>query len=153
MASPREPGLRDLHDWWQAANYLTVGQIYLLANPMLQEPLRPEHIKPRLLGHWGTSPGPSLVYAHLNRRFHLAPEALKRAGGMTDFDLYIQKCKISRSASRCSTSTAAMCSNTSKILRKFETGGGRIEFAFLFPARRVRAHEGSNAPMTKPGHA
>ena len=67
MATPREPELRDLHDWWQAANYLTVGQIYLLANPMLQEPLRPEHIKPRLLGHWGTSPGLSLLYAHLNR--------------------------------------------------------------------------------------
>jgi xylulose-5-phosphate/fructose-6-phosphate phosphoketolase len=59
--------LRDLHDWWRAANYLTVGQIYLLANPMLAEPLRPEHIKPRLLGHWGTSPGLNLIYAHLNR--------------------------------------------------------------------------------------
>ncbi len=53
--------------WWRAANYLTVGQIYLQANPLLREPLRPEHIKPRLLGHWGTSPGLSLLYAHLNR--------------------------------------------------------------------------------------
>ena len=53
--------------WWRAANYLTVGQIYLQANPLLAEPLRPEHIKPRLLGHWGTSPGLSLIYAHLNR--------------------------------------------------------------------------------------
>jgi xylulose-5-phosphate/fructose-6-phosphate phosphoketolase len=53
--------------YWRAANYLTVGQIYLLANPLLREPLRPEHIKPRLLGHWGTSPGLSLIYAHLNR--------------------------------------------------------------------------------------
>ena len=53
--------------WWRAANYLTVGQIYLQSNPLLREPLRPEHIKPRLLGHWGTSPGLSLVYAHLNR--------------------------------------------------------------------------------------
>jgi xylulose-5-phosphate/fructose-6-phosphate phosphoketolase len=56
-----------IHDWWRAANYLTVGQIYLLSNPLLTEPLRPEHIKPRLLGHWGTSPGLSLIYAHLNR--------------------------------------------------------------------------------------
>ena len=56
-----------VHDWWRAANYLTVGQIYLLGNPLLTEPLRPQHIKPRLLGHWGTSPGLSLVYAHLNR--------------------------------------------------------------------------------------
>jgi xylulose-5-phosphate/fructose-6-phosphate phosphoketolase len=53
--------------YWRAANYLTVGQIYLLDNPLLREPLRPEHIKPRLLGHWGTSPGLSLIYAHLNR--------------------------------------------------------------------------------------
>src|SRR6266511_4462372 len=53
--------------YWRAANFLTVGQIYLQDNPLLREPLRPEHIKPRLLGHWGTSPGLSLVYAHLNR--------------------------------------------------------------------------------------
>jgi xylulose-5-phosphate/fructose-6-phosphate phosphoketolase len=53
--------------WWRAANYLSVGQIYLLDNPMLREPLRAEHVKPRLLGHWGTTPGLNLVYAHLNR--------------------------------------------------------------------------------------
>jgi xylulose-5-phosphate/fructose-6-phosphate phosphoketolase len=52
---------------WRAANYLTVGQIYLQANPLLAEPLVPEHIKPRLLGHWGTSPGLNLLYVHLNR--------------------------------------------------------------------------------------
>ncbi|MCW5889226.1 MAG: phosphoketolase family protein [bacterium] len=59
--------LAGLDAWWRAANYLTVGQIYLQANPLLREPLRPEHVKPRLLGHWGTSPGLSLVYVHLNR--------------------------------------------------------------------------------------
>jgi xylulose-5-phosphate/fructose-6-phosphate phosphoketolase len=53
--------------YWRAANYLSVGQIYLLDNPLLTEPLRAEHIKPRLLGHWGTTPGLNLVYAHLNR--------------------------------------------------------------------------------------
>ncbi len=53
--------------YWRAANYLSVGQIYLLDNPLLREPLRPEHIKPRLLGHWGTTPGQNFVYAHLNR--------------------------------------------------------------------------------------
>src|SRR5262252_2153483 len=52
---------------WRAANYLTVGQIYLQANALLREPLTPDHIKPRLLGHWGTSTGLSLLYAHLNR--------------------------------------------------------------------------------------
>ncbi|GAC1565265.1 MAG: phosphoketolase family protein [Ktedonobacteraceae bacterium] len=56
-----------MHRYWNAANYLTVGQIYLRANPLLREPLRPEHIKPRLLGHWGTSPGLSFIYVHLNR--------------------------------------------------------------------------------------
>src|SRR6266702_3231314 len=56
-----------LDAWWRAANYLSVGQIYLLGNPMLAEPLRPEHVKPRLLGHWGTTPGLNLIYAHLNR--------------------------------------------------------------------------------------
>ena len=59
--------LRLLDAYWRAANYLSVGQIYLLDNPLLREPLRPEHIKPRLLGHWGTTPGLNLLYAHLNR--------------------------------------------------------------------------------------
>jgi xylulose-5-phosphate/fructose-6-phosphate phosphoketolase len=58
----------DLIDrYWRAANYLSVGQIYLLDNPLLREPLKPEHVKPRLLGHWGTTPGLNFVYAHLNR--------------------------------------------------------------------------------------
>jgi len=59
--------LRLLDAYWRAANYLSVGQIYLLDNPLLREPLRPEHVKPRLLGHWGTTPGLNLIYAHLNR--------------------------------------------------------------------------------------
>src|SRR5450631_377427 len=59
--------LAALDAYWRAANYLTVGQIYLIDNPLLREPLRVEHIKPRLLGHWGTSPGLSLLYVHLNR--------------------------------------------------------------------------------------
>ena len=53
--------------WWRAANYLSVGQIYLLDNPLLREPLQPEQVKPRLLGHWGTTPGLNLIYAHMNR--------------------------------------------------------------------------------------
>ena len=53
--------------YWRAANYLSVGQIYLLDNPLLRQPLRPEHVKPRLLGHWGTTPGLNLLYAHMNR--------------------------------------------------------------------------------------
>jgi xylulose-5-phosphate/fructose-6-phosphate phosphoketolase len=59
--------LEPIDTWWRAANYLAVGQIYLLDNPLLREPLRIEHTKPRLLGHWGTTPGLNLLYAHLNR--------------------------------------------------------------------------------------
>ncbi|TFV87319.1 phosphoketolase family protein [Blastococcus sp. CT_GayMR20] len=62
-----EDELTAIDAWWRAANYLSVGQIYLMANPLLREPLRPEHIKPRLLGHWGTTPGLNFLYAHLNR--------------------------------------------------------------------------------------
>src|SRR5438270_1384266 len=59
--------LRRMDAWWRAANYLSVGQIYLYANPLLKKPLRREHVKPRLLGHWGTTPGLNFVYAHVNR--------------------------------------------------------------------------------------
>ena len=62
-----EEDLRCIDGWWRAANYLSVGQIYLLENPLLREPLRIEHTKPRLLGHWGTTPGLNFIYAHLNR--------------------------------------------------------------------------------------
>ncbi len=59
--------VRVIDAYWRAANYLSVGQIYLLDDPLLKEPLRPEHIKPRLLGHWGTTPGLNFIYAHMNR--------------------------------------------------------------------------------------
>ena len=65
VLSSRELDLVDAY--WRAANYLTIGQIYLLDNPLLREPLKADHIKPRLLGHWGTSPGQNLLYVHLNR--------------------------------------------------------------------------------------
>jgi xylulose-5-phosphate/fructose-6-phosphate phosphoketolase len=67
MTSELPTELRDLDAYWRAANYLSVGQIYLLANPLLRQPLAPDHIKPRLLGHWGTTPGQNFIYAHLNR--------------------------------------------------------------------------------------
>ena len=59
--------LRLIDALWRAANYLSVGQIYLLDNPLLRAPLTRAHIKPRLLGHWGTTPGLNFIYAHLNR--------------------------------------------------------------------------------------
>ncbi len=61
---PTDAELARIDAWWRAANYLSVGQIYLLDNPLLREPLRPEHVKPRLLGHWGTTPGLNFIYAH-----------------------------------------------------------------------------------------
>jgi xylulose-5-phosphate/fructose-6-phosphate phosphoketolase len=59
--------LRKIDAYWRAANYLSIGQIYLFDNPLLSEPLSVAHIKPRLLGHWGTTPGLNFIYAHLNR--------------------------------------------------------------------------------------
>jgi xylulose-5-phosphate/fructose-6-phosphate phosphoketolase len=59
--------LREMHSYWQAANYLSVGQIYLLDNPLFRQPLTQSHVKPRLLGHWGTTPGLNFIYVHLNR--------------------------------------------------------------------------------------
>lgn len=59
--------LRKINAYWRAANYLSVGQIYLLDNLLLKQPLKKEHVKPRLLGHWGTTPGLNFIYAHCNR--------------------------------------------------------------------------------------
>ena len=56
-----------LNSWWRAANYLSVGQIYLMNNPLLRKPLSRDDVKPRLLGHWGTTPGLTFLYAHANR--------------------------------------------------------------------------------------
>jgi len=76
MTTRSEPSRFDelefLDRYWRAANYLSVGQIYLLDNPLLREPLKPEHIKPRLLGHWGTTPGLNFIYAHLNRAIRIS---------------------------------------------------------------------------------
>jgi xylulose-5-phosphate/fructose-6-phosphate phosphoketolase len=68
MDTPLSPELlRKMHAYWRAANYLSVGQIYLYDNPLLKEPLKLDHIKPRLLGHWGTTPGLNFIYVHMNR--------------------------------------------------------------------------------------
>jgi xylulose-5-phosphate/fructose-6-phosphate phosphoketolase len=81
LAEPGDDDLDRLDTWWRAANYLTIGQIYLRANPLLREPLKPEHIKPRLLGHWGTSPGLSFIYAHLSRLIrHTGQQAIYLSG-------------------------------------------------------------------------
>lgn len=63
--------IRKIDAYWRAANYLSVGQIYLLDNPLLKQPLALEHVKPRLLGHWGTTPGLNFIYAHVNRTINV----------------------------------------------------------------------------------
>jgi xylulose-5-phosphate/fructose-6-phosphate phosphoketolase len=81
LAEPDQADLDRLDAWWRAANYLTIGQIYLRANPLLREPLAAAHIKPRLLGHWGTSPGLSFIYAHVSRLIrHTGQQAIYLAG-------------------------------------------------------------------------
>jgi xylulose-5-phosphate/fructose-6-phosphate phosphoketolase len=77
--------LRKMHAYWRAANYLSVGQIYLRDNPLLDTALAREHVKPRLLGHWGTTPGLNLLYVHLNRLIvqndlEMKPAHSRRAG-------------------------------------------------------------------------
>ena len=68
MKNPLPPDLlAKMNAYWRAANYLAVGQIYLYDNPLLKRPLKLEHVKPRLLGHWGTTPGLNFLYVHLNR--------------------------------------------------------------------------------------
>ncbi|MCU7722421.1 phosphoketolase family protein [Actinoplanes sp. KI2] len=81
LATPDQAELDQLDAWWRANNYLTIGQIYLLDNPLLRKPLAADHIKPRLLGHWGTSPGLSFIYAHVNRLIrHTGQQAIYLAG-------------------------------------------------------------------------
>src|SRR5436190_10827810 len=65
--TPSADLLKKIDAWWRAANYLSVGQTYLYDNPLLKEPLKKEHVKPRLVGHWGTTPGLNFIYVHLNR--------------------------------------------------------------------------------------
>ena len=76
LPSLDESELAAIDAWWRANNYLTVGQIYLMANPLLQEPLKAEHVKPRLLGHWGTSPGVRLGAPVAPHQAHRSKDAL-----------------------------------------------------------------------------
>ena len=74
LAHPTEDDVAAMDAWWRADNYLTVGQIYLKSNPLLREPLTADHIKPRLLGHWGTSPGLSFIYTHASRLIRMTDQ-------------------------------------------------------------------------------
>ncbi len=122
--------------YWRAANYLSVGQIYLLDNPLLREPLRAEHIKPRLLGHWGTTPGLNFIYAHLNRVINAArPERDLR---------HRSRARRSRRSSPTPTSRGptARSIRTSATTRR---GCARLFRQFSFPGRHPEPRRARDA--------
>src|SRR6187551_3847531 len=117
--------LRRLDAWWRAANYLSVGQIYLLDNPLLREPLRIEHIKPRLLGHWGTSPGLSLVYAQLNRLIrNTGQEVLYVAGPGHGGPAIVANVYLEGTYSEIYPRVSADAAGLAELVRQFSTPGG-----------------------------
>src|SRR4051812_42696377 len=114
-----------LHAYWRAANYLTIGQIYLQENQLLREPLRVEHIKPRLLGHWGTSPGLSLIYVHLNRliREHGA-QVLYLAGPGHGGPAILANVYLEGTYSEIYPSVTQDSAGMRRLFRQFSTTGG-----------------------------
>src|SRR5438309_558955 len=125
MAPLSADELAQVDAWWRAANYLSVGQIYLLDNPLLTEPLRPEHVKPRLLGHWGTTPGLNLIYTHLNRLIRRGTAPSSRCCTSTG----------GRSPTRPSpTASAAKSSSTSSVA----TGGRHASWKATSPKQCTR---------------
>src|SRR4051812_36054921 len=120
-----EAELTALDAYWRAANYLTVGQIYLQDNPLLREPLRAEHVKPRLLGHWGTSPGLSLVYAHVNRAIRARDiDALFLAGPGHGGPAIVANVYLEGSYSEIYPSITQDAAGMRSLFRQFSTPGG-----------------------------
>jgi xylulose-5-phosphate/fructose-6-phosphate phosphoketolase len=120
-----EAELDGLISYWETANYLTVAQIYLQANPLLREPLTPEHIKPRLLGHWGTSPGLNLVYAHLNRLIReTGDEVLYVAGPGHGGPAIVANVYLEGTYSEIYPEVSANAEGLRRLVRQFSTPGG-----------------------------
>jgi len=120
-----EAELDGLVAYWEAANYLTVAQIYLQANPLLREPLRPEHVKPRLLGHWGTSPGLNLVYVHLNRMIReTGEEVLYVAGPGHGGPALVANVYLEGTYSEVYPEVSAGERGLRRLVRQFSTPGG-----------------------------
>jgi len=117
--------LNGLDAYWRAANYLTVGQIYLKENPLLREPLRAEQIKPRLLGHWGTSPGLSLAYVHMNRAIRArALNAIFLAGPGHGGPAVLANVYLEGTYSEIYPSVTTDVSGLRALFRQFSTPGG-----------------------------
>ncbi len=111
--------------YWRAANYLSVGQIYLLDNPLLREPLRPEHVKPRLLGHWGTTPGLNFIYAHLNRVIRSGTSTRSTSPGPGTAARRSSRTPTSRAPTARSTrASRATTDGMRKLFRQFSFPGG-----------------------------
>ena len=126
MTAPAtERELEALHAYWRAANYLTIGQIYLQDNALLKEPLRVEHIKPRLLGHWGTSPGLSLIYVHLNRLIRAqGAQVLYLAGPGHGGPALLANVYLEGTYSEIYPSISQDAAGMRRLFRQFSTTGG-----------------------------
>jgi len=130
-----------LDRYWCAANYLTVAQIYLQENPLLREPLLPSHIKPRLLGHWGTSPGLSLVYAHLNRLIkRTSAEVLFVAGPGHGGPAVVANLYLEGTYSEVYPAVGMDLPGLRRLVRQFSTPGGIT--SHVGPATPGSIHEG-----------
>jgi xylulose-5-phosphate/fructose-6-phosphate phosphoketolase len=125
MATIEASVLKNMHRYWQAANYLTVGQIYLQANPLLREPLRSEHIKPRLLGHWGTSPGLSIIYVHLNRLIRdTGADVIYLTGPGHGGPAVVANVYLEGTYSEIYPQVSQDCEGLRRLFRQFSTPGG-----------------------------
>jgi xylulose-5-phosphate/fructose-6-phosphate phosphoketolase len=125
VAEPTDAELDGLVACWEAANYLTVAQIYLQENALLREPLRAEHIKPRLLGHWGTSPGLNLVYAQLNRLIReTGDEVLFVAGPGHGGPAVVANVYLEGTYSEIYPEVSADAAGLRRLVRQFSTPGG-----------------------------
>ncbi len=117
--------LAGLNAYWRAANYLAAGQIYLMANPLLTEPLRPEHIKPRLLGHWGTTPGLNFIWAHLNRVITLRDlDMMIVVGPGHGGPAALANCWLDGSYSQVYPSVPRDAAGMARLMRQFSFPGG-----------------------------
>ncbi|MET3905226.1 phosphoketolase family protein [Paenarthrobacter sp. 4246] len=140
-AEPEVENFDLLHRYWSAANYLTVAQIYLQENPLLREPLQVEHIKPRLLGHWGTSPGLSLIYAHLNRLIRrTGSEVLFVAGPGHGGPAVVANTYLEGSYSEVYPAVGKDLKGLRRLIRQFSTPGGIA--SHVGPATPGSIHEG-----------
>lgn len=125
LAALSDGQLAAIDAWWRASNYLTVGQIYLKDNPLLERPLRPDDIKPRLLGHWGTSPGLSFIYAHMSRVIALTgQQAIYMAGPGHGGPALVAACWLEGTYSEIYPHVSQDRAGIRRLFRQFSTPGG-----------------------------